>query len=198
VKHPLARSPVVFLLCCLAFAAAYLSVNHAFGQGEPAEPAPTPDASVTLAPDLTLTPTLDGVTPDEAPSLTPTETPAPSATAPTQTPTPDGSWSSSGELGERAPAGSVFDKYGVRLRIPEGFGDFWVLYPVIVNWGTASDADHPDVIMTVYNAQTRSAIFLRFEDNAKGPRAVEVDRRVEQPEIGAALDSLMSTAEVVR
>jgi len=190
---------MLFLLCCLTFFAAYLSVNHAFGQGQPTDQAPPPEVSATLAPDLTFTPTAEAsANPHDAPLVTPTEGATPSATAPAETPAPGNGPRSFDELGERAEAGSVFEKYGVRLQIPEGFGDFRVMYPVIVDWGFAPDVDHPNLVMTVYNPQTHSSVFLSFEEGAEGPRPVELGRHVEQPEGDAAVDQIVSTMEVAR
>jgi hypothetical protein len=186
VKHAAARSILIPLVCCLAFGAAYVSVNRTFGQEAPTAPAVTPEASVI--PDSTPTPTLGATaTPDGT-----------SPTTPAQTPASDGSPPSFDELGELAAEGSVFEKYGVRLQIPEGLGDFRVMYPVIVNWGRAIDADHPNMIMTVYNPQTHSSLFLRFEDGPEGPRPVELGRHVERAEANAALDSIAASAEVAR
>lgn len=185
MKHALGKSVLIPLVCCLAFGVAYVSVHRTFGQEAPTAPATTPEASVT--PDSTSTPRSESTaTPDDT-----------SPTAPVQTRAP-GSPPSFDELGERAAAGSVFEKYGVRLQIPEGLGDFRVLYPVIVDWGFAPDVDHPNVIMTVYNPQTHSSLFFRFEDGPEGPRPIELGRRVEQAEANAALDSIASSAEVAR
>jgi hypothetical protein len=191
VKHPLARSSILFFLCCLAFGAAYLSVNRASGQGEAPEPVATADgtAAATTDPGLIATKETAG---------TPEDTSPPSATAPAETPEPGNAPRSFDELGEPAAAGSVFEKYGVRLHIPEGFGDFKVIYPVIVLWGLPEDAEHPNVVMTVYNPQTRSSLFLRFEDTADGPRPVELGRNVELPGADAAFDQIASTMEVAR
>jgi hypothetical protein len=185
VKQALGKSVLIPLVCCLAFGAAYVSVHRTFGQDAPTEPAVTPEASVI--PDSASTPTLE-------PTATPNGT---SPTAPAQTRAP-GSLPSLDEIGERAAAGSIFEGYGVRLQIPEGLGDFRVLYPVLVNWGFAPDIDHPNIVMTVYNPQTRSSLFFRFEDGPEGPRPIELGRRVEQPEANAALDSIASSAEVAR
>jgi len=186
VKHALGKSVLIPLVCCLAFGVAYVSVHRTFGQEAPTAPATTPEASVT--PDSTSTPRSESTaTPDDT-----------SPTAPAQTPASDGSPPSFDELGERAAAGSVFEKYGVRLQIPEGLGDFRVMYPVIVNWGRATDADHPNMIMTVYNPQTHSSLFFRLEDGPEGPRPIELGRKVENPKANAALDSIASSAEVAR
>jgi len=187
VKQALVKSVLIPLVCCLAFGVSYVSVSRVFGEAPPTDPAVTPEVSASVTPDSTSTPALESTaTPDGT-----------SPTAPVQTRAP-GSPRSFGDLGERAAAGSVFEKYGVRLQIPEGLGDFRVLYPVIVDWGFAPDTDHPNVVMTVYNPQTRSALFFRFEDGPEGPRPIELGRKVEQGEANAALDSIAGSAEVAR
>ena len=187
MKNALGKLVLIPLVCCLAFGAAYVSVDRVFGEATPTDPAVTPEVSASVTPDAISTPLLE-------PTATPDET---SPTAPVQTRAP-GSRPSSDELGERAAAGSVFEKYGVRLQIPEGLGDFRVIYPVIVDWGFAADADHPNVIMTVYNPQTHSSLFFRFEGGPEGPRPIELSRRVELAEANAALDSIAASAEVAR
>ncbi len=183
------------MLCCLAFVAAYLTVRGAFGQTAPTDVAGTPDASASAtvaaptAADLPVTPTLS------ATAATPPDLPVPTATAIPS----GGAWPPAfDEQGDLASAGSVFQKYGVRLHIPDGFGDFRVFYPVIVDWGVPQDPDHPGVIMTVYNPQTHSSLFLRFEDSPQGPRPVELGRHVGQAAAGAALDSIALNAEVAQ
>ncbi|MCJ7490930.1 MAG: hypothetical protein MUP15_02030 [Dehalococcoidia bacterium] len=187
MKQALVKSVLIPLVCCLAFGAAYVSVHRTFGQEAPTAPAATPEVSASVTPDSTSTPPLE-------PTAMPDDT---SPTAPVQTRAP-GSPPSFDELGEPAPAGSVFEKDGVRLQIPEGLGDFRVLYPVIVDWGFAPDVDHPNVVMTVYNPQTHSSLFFRFEDSPEGPRPIELGRHVEQAEANAALDSIAASAEVAR
>jgi hypothetical protein len=187
VKQALGKSVLIPLVCCLAFGAAYVSVHRTFGQEAPTAPATTPEVSASVTPDSTSTPALESTaTPDDT-----------SPTAPVQTRAP-GSPPSFDELGERAAAGSVFEKYGVRLQIPEGLGDFRVMYPVFVEWGFEPDADHPDVVMTVYNPQTHSSLNFRFEDGPEGPRPIELGRHVEQGKANAALDSIAASAEVAR
>jgi hypothetical protein len=187
VKNALGKSTLILLVCCLAFGAAYVSVNRVFGETTPTDPTVTPQVVATVMPHSTSTPTSESdATPDDA-----------SPATPVQTLTPGGA-PSFDDLGDLAVEGSVFEKYGIRLQIPEGFGDYRVLYPVIVDWGFAPDTDHPNVIMTVYNSQTHSSLFLRFEDGPEGPRPIELSRRVEQAEANAALDSIASTAEVAR
>jgi hypothetical protein len=187
VKHAPGKSVLIPLICCLAFGVAYVSVHRAFGQGVPIAPTTTPEVSASVTPDSTATPALESTaTPDDT-----------SPTAPVQTRAP-GSPPSFDEFGDRAAAGSVFEKYRVRLQIPKGLGDFRVLYPVIVDWGFAPDVDHPNIVMTVYNPQTDSSLILRFEDSPEGPRPIELERHIKQAEASAALDSIASSAEVAR
>ena len=90
MKHALGKSVLIPLVCCLAFGAAYVSVNRTFGQGAPT----TPEVSASVIPDSMSTPTLESTAmPDDT-----------SPTAPVQTRTP-GSPPSSDELGDRAAAG---------------------------------------------------------------------------------------------
>jgi len=208
VKDALRKSVLIPLTCCLAFGGAYLSASRVFGQTAPPGPTAMPEVLASVTPDSSSAPILKpttapevlvSVTPDSgsAPILKPTTLP-PLPTTAIETPAPRGSPPSFDDLGELAVAGSVFEKYGVRLQIPEGLGDFRVFYPVIVDWGFAPDADHPNIVMTVYNPQTRSSLFLRFEDGPDGPRPVELSRKVKQPEANAALDSVASSAEAAR
>jgi hypothetical protein len=94
VKQALGKLVLIPLVCCLAFGAAYVSVDRTFGQGEPTEPAATPEVSASVTPDSISPPTLESTaTPDDTSPTTPVQTRAP------------GSPPSFDELGERAAAG---------------------------------------------------------------------------------------------
>lgn len=169
MKQILGKSVLTLLVCCLAFGVAYATVRRASGEEGTTQGTPTVAASETPLPDSTI--------------------------VPVETPSARRSFSSIEDLGELAPAGSVFEKWGVRMQMPSGMGDFRVIYPIIVDGPGAEDWSS-SVIMTVYNIQTHSSLFLGFEQTGEGLRPVERGRHVEQAEASAALDEIISSVEV--
>lgn len=89
----------------------------------------------------------------------------------------------------------MFDEWGVRVQMPDGVGDFRVIFPTIVDGPVTKDWDS-NVIMTVYSINTRSSLFLGFDMDSGGTRVVERGRHVEQDTAQAVLDAIASSAEV--
>jgi len=170
---PWARPILPVVICCLAFSAAYFAARQASGQEGPVEEA-TPTAVST---------------PDSESTAPPVETP-PAGHSP----------SSIAELGESATGGTVYEGWGVRLQLPAGSGDFRVIYPVIVEngQGDGTATQRPDIVMTVYNIQTGSSLFLQLQDTPDGPRPEERGRYVEKEEANSMLDAIISTMEVAQ
>ena len=56
MRNPLVRSCLLFILCCLAFGAAYFATRAASGEAPPAHPAMTSGTSATPISESTSTP----------------------------------------------------------------------------------------------------------------------------------------------
>jgi len=183
VKQVLGKSVLTLIACCVAFGVVYGTVRQASGEGGTGGEA-TPRSAPTAAPDSGSGAVPAGTaTPDAGLTPPPVETAVTGSSPPID------------QLGEQAKAGTVFERWGVRLNIPEGLGDFRVIYPIIVD-GPGVEVWGNNVIMTVYNIQTHSSVFLGFEETSDGVRVVERGRHIEQAEVNAALDQLTSSAEV--
>jgi hypothetical protein len=174
------------ILCLLAFTLAYVATRAASGEAAPTDPEATPEVVATLESGSNPASTIEATaTPDAGAVAPPEET-----VAPEEGPFP------LDLMGNAAAEGSVFEKYGVRLQIPKGLGDFRVIYPVIVDWGVPEDTDLPNVIMTIYNPQTKSSLFLNVEGVAKGHAPIRLGEKIGRPEAQSPLDSIASSAEV--
>ena len=125
----LGKSVLTLALCGAAFVLTYGAVRQARGESGTGEVS-VATATATATPDQgsTITP---AATSDSDSTATPEakETPSPQ---PTQTVVPDG-FPPIEELGEAANGGTVFDKWGIRFNVPDGYGEYRVIYPLIVD-----------------------------------------------------------------
>lgn len=178
------KAILIPLICSLAFGIAYTTARQASGEGDTGD---SPSVVWTVEP----TPATSEV-PGDVPTATPDSTVEDGA--PTAVP----GLPSVEEMGRRVAGGESLDVAGVRLHMPAGFGDYVVIYPVLLDGPTdPALADENNIIATIYNIETESSLFVSLADRSGHARAQEVGRHVVGADGNASLDSIAANAEVL-
>lgn len=190
MRKVLGKWVLSLVVCSVAFGMGHGVIRWASGEGD--------DGGGTVA-TATAIPDSDSTV---APEATATSNPLPAQTAaPTGEPSPRRipGVPSIEEMGARVQGGHSYELEGVRLHFPEGFGDYVVIYPVLVDYGPENPeaAEEGNIIATIYNIQTKSSLFLSIADRSGHPRAKEVGRHTVSLDAGPALGPIASDAEVL-